>query len=81
MNLGNFDSLAYSYPELILMAAAIIIFLADLNARELVTLVPLAAIVLVLGVYPHAILDLIDTSLVHLNELVKAGVATGVALR
>jgi NADH-quinone oxidoreductase subunit M len=55
--------------------------LADINARELVTLVPLAAIVLILGVYPHAILDLIDTSLVHLNELVKAGVATGVALR
>src|SRR6185503_16327225 len=50
--------------------------LADINARELVTLVPLAAIVLILGVYPHAILDLIDTSLVHLNELVKAGVAT-----
>ena len=45
------------------------------------TIVPLAAIVLILGVYPHAVLDLIDTSLVHLNELVKAGVATGVAMR
>jgi NADH-quinone oxidoreductase subunit M len=55
--------------------------LAEINARELVTLVPLAAIVLILGVYPHAVLDLIDTSLVHLNELVKAGVATGVAMR
>jgi NADH-quinone oxidoreductase subunit M len=55
--------------------------LAEINARELVTLAPLAAIVLILGVYPHAVLDLIDTSLVHLNELVKAGVAANVAMR
>src|SRR6185295_14637492 len=30
----------------------------DINGRELFTLVPLAAIVIVLGVYPTAILDL-----------------------
>jgi len=46
-----------------------------------VTLLPLAAIVVVLGVYPHAVLDLINTSLLHLNEIVKAGAATGLALR
>jgi NADH-quinone oxidoreductase subunit M len=55
--------------------------LADINARELVTLVPLAAIVVVLGVYPHAVLDLINTSLLHLNAIVKAGAATASALR
>jgi NADH-quinone oxidoreductase subunit M len=55
--------------------------LPDVDARELVTLVPLAAIVLVLGVYPHAVLDLIGASLGHLNELVRAGGASGVALR
>ena len=55
--------------------------LAEINARELVTLLPLAAIVVVLGVYPHAVLDLINTSLLHLNEIVKAGAATGLALR
>ncbi|MEO6029212.1 MAG: NADH-quinone oxidoreductase subunit M [Candidatus Binatia bacterium] len=55
--------------------------LAEIDARELVTLVPLAVIVVVLGVYPHAVLDLINTSLLHLNEIVKAGAATGVALR
>jgi NADH-quinone oxidoreductase subunit M len=55
--------------------------LPEIDTRELVTLVPLAVIVLVLGVYPHAVLDLINTSLLHLNEIVKAGAATGVALR
>jgi NADH-quinone oxidoreductase subunit M len=43
---------------------------SDMTARELFTLVPLAVIVLLLGVYPHAILGLLNTSLVHLNRLV-----------
>src|SRR6266581_4640069 len=43
--------------------------LPDLSARELFTLVPLAVIVLILGVYPHAVLDLLNTSLVHLNQV------------
>jgi NADH-quinone oxidoreductase subunit N len=34
MNLTNVESLAYSYPELLLMAAATIIFLADLVVRS-----------------------------------------------
>ncbi len=55
--------------------------LPEISARELVTLVPLAAIVLVLGVYPHAVLDLINASLVRLNEVVQTGVAAGVASR
>jgi NADH-quinone oxidoreductase subunit M len=55
--------------------------LPEIDARELATLVPLAAIVVILGVYPHAVLDLINTSLVHLTEVVKAGAATGVAAR
>ncbi len=44
----------------------------DLTFRELFTLVPLGAIVLLLGVYPHAILGLLNTSLVHLNHVVLA---------
>jgi NADH-quinone oxidoreductase subunit M len=55
--------------------------LPEINARELVTLLPLAAIVIVLGVYPHAVLDLINASLVHLNDVVKAGTPAAVALR
>ncbi|MCC6847398.1 MAG: NADH-quinone oxidoreductase subunit M [Deltaproteobacteria bacterium] len=55
--------------------------LPDVDARELATLLPLAAIVLALGVYPHAVLDLIGASLGHLNELVRAGAAAGVAPR
>lgn len=55
--------------------------LAEINARELATLVPLAVIVLALGVYPHAVLDLINVSLLHLNAVVQAGAGAGVALR
>jgi NADH-quinone oxidoreductase subunit M len=45
--------------------------MADVTPRELVTLVPLAVIVMVLGVYPHAILDLINPTLVALNDTVR----------
>jgi NADH-quinone oxidoreductase subunit M len=55
--------------------------LADVTPRELVTLAPLAAIVVVLGVYPHAVLDLINASLLHLNAMVSAGATSGFALR
>ncbi len=53
--------------------------LPDINAREMVTLAPLAVIVIVLGVYPHAVLDLINPTLVALNEIVKGGAAELVA--
>jgi NADH-quinone oxidoreductase subunit M len=44
----------------------------DLSLREAFTLVPLGVIVLILGVYPHAVLTLLNTSLVHLNQIVLA---------
>jgi NADH-quinone oxidoreductase subunit M len=44
--------------------------LPDLSLREAFTLVPLAIIVLILGVYPQAVLSLLNTSLVHLNQVV-----------
>ncbi len=50
--------------------------LPEINGRELFTLVPLAVIVLVLGVYPTPILDLQSPSLVRLTESVKAAAAT-----
>jgi NADH-quinone oxidoreductase subunit M len=42
----------------------------DVSPRELFTLVPLAAIVIVLGVYPTAVLDLMNASLDQLNGVV-----------
>jgi NADH-quinone oxidoreductase subunit M len=59
--------------------------LSEISGRELLTLVPLAVVVVVLGVYPHAVLDLLDVSLRHLNGLVlaaasPAGAAAGTAL-
>ncbi|GIW39513.1 MAG: oxidoreductase [Candidatus Binatia bacterium] len=44
--------------------------LPEINGRELFTLLPLAAIVVVLGVYPHAVLDLMRLSLEQLNQTV-----------
>jgi NADH-quinone oxidoreductase subunit M len=46
--------------------------LPDINMREVGMLVPLAIIVIVLGVYPKPVLSLIDVSLNHLNETVLA---------
>jgi len=55
--------------------------LPDINGREVFTLVPLGIIVIVLGVYPRPVLDLINVSLVHLNNVVmgKAQVALATA--
>lgn len=55
--------------------------LPDINGREIFTLVPLGIIVIVLGVYPRPVLDLINASLVHLNQVVagKAQVALATA--
>jgi NADH-quinone oxidoreductase subunit M len=55
--------------------------LPDINAREVFTLVPLGIIVIILGVYPRPVLDLINVSLVHLNDVVmgKAQVALATA--
>jgi NADH-quinone oxidoreductase subunit M len=47
--------------------------LPDINGRELFTLVPLAIIVIFVGVYPMPVLNLIKTSLDHLNRIVMGG--------
>jgi NADH-quinone oxidoreductase subunit M len=44
--------------------------LPEINGRELFTLLPLGAIVIILGVYPNAMLDLLRTSLEQLNQMV-----------
>ncbi|MFP6663717.1 MAG: NADH-quinone oxidoreductase subunit M [Deltaproteobacteria bacterium] len=46
--------------------------LPDINGREIATLVPLAILVLLLGVYPAPVLDLIDVSLNNLNNVLLA---------
>jgi len=53
----------------------------DLSLREIVTLAPLAVIVIVLGVYPHAILDLFGPTLVALGDSVNAATPALAALR
>ncbi|MEX2089608.1 MAG: proton-conducting transporter membrane subunit, partial [Bacteroidota bacterium] len=47
--------------------------LPDINGRELSALVPLAVIVIVLGVYPGLMIDVLTSSLNHLVEVVKTG--------
>ncbi len=54
--------------------------LPDMNFREIAMLVPLAIIVLVLGVYPQAILSLLGTSLEHLNQVVLSTPAAAAAV-
>jgi NADH-quinone oxidoreductase subunit M len=49
--------------------------LPDVNARELFTLVPLAVIVFVLGVYPSLMLNLMTSSLNNLVSLIERGSA------
>jgi NADH-quinone oxidoreductase subunit M len=52
----------------------------DCSPREIMTLVPLAIIVVVLGVYPHAVLDLINPTLVALNRTVMSAHAVAAAV-
>jgi NADH-quinone oxidoreductase subunit M len=47
--------------------------LPDINGRELFTLVPLAIIIIALGVYPSLMLDLMTSSLNHLVNVVTSG--------
>ncbi|MBI4429665.1 MAG: NADH-quinone oxidoreductase subunit M [Ignavibacteriales bacterium] len=47
--------------------------LPDINPIETFTLVPLAVIVLVLGIYPSFMLDMMTTSLNHLVDVVAKG--------
>ena len=43
--------------------------LTDMDGREMAMLIPLAAVVIVLGVYPSPILDLMNSSLNHLADM------------
>lgn len=47
--------------------------LPDINGRELVTLIPLAIIVIFLGIYPAPMLDLMNASANHLVDFVREG--------
>ena len=53
--------------------------LPEISLREVVTLVPLAVIVIVLGVYPRPALDLMQSSLAQLNSVVSQHQAPAVA--
>ncbi len=55
--------------------------LTDMNGREMVMLVPLAAIVIFLGIYPAPVLNLMNTSMNYLAELLHhAGSASVMGL-
>ena len=45
--------------------------ISDINGRELFTLIPLGAIVLFLGIWPHPILKLMNTSLTYLGSIIQ----------
>ena len=49
--------------------------LTDMNGREMAMLVPLAVIVIFLGIYPSPVLDLMNTSLNHLADLLHTAQA------
>jgi NADH-quinone oxidoreductase subunit M len=44
--------------------------LPEINGREMFTLVPLGAIVILVGVYPNVVLDLLRASLDQINQIV-----------
>lgn len=53
--------------------------LEDIKGRELVALVPLVALVVILGVYPKPVLNPVDTSVKHLVEVMEIKAQTKVA--
>ena len=44
--------------------------MAEINGREIFTLVPLAVIVIIVGVYPAVVLDMLRTTLDSINAIV-----------
>ncbi len=52
--------------------------LPDINGRELVALVPLAIIVIVLGIYPAPMLDMMNASANFLVDFVRSGAGVAV---
>lgn len=51
--------------------------LTDMDAREMIMLVPLAVIVIFLGIYPSPILNLMNSSMNHLAELLQSANQAG----
>jgi len=51
--------------------------LTDMNGREMVMLVPLAAIIIFLGIYPSPVLDLMNSSMNHLAGLLHTAQTSG----
>lgn len=51
--------------------------LTDMDGREMVMLVPLAVIVIFLGIYPSPVLDLMNTSLNHLASILHTVQTSG----
>jgi NADH-quinone oxidoreductase subunit M len=45
--------------------------LGDVDARELCALIPLAVLMILLGVYPKPALDLMNTTIIHMAGLIK----------
>jgi len=43
--------------------------LPEINGRELFTLIPLGVIIIILGIYPNAVLDLLNASIAQLNQV------------
>jgi len=46
--------------------------IAEINGRELFTLIPLGIIVIILGVWPHPVLELMNGSLTFLGQIVQS---------
>jgi NADH:ubiquinone oxidoreductase subunit 4 (subunit M) len=44
--------------------------MSEINGREMFTLVPLGVIVVVVGIYPSVVLDLLRTTLDQINQIV-----------
>ena len=42
----------------------------DINGREIFTLVPLGVIVIIVGIYPSVVLDMLRTTLDSINAIV-----------
>jgi NADH-quinone oxidoreductase subunit M len=51
--------------------------LPEINARELATLVPLAVITVLVGIYPKFALDLLNTSMTALSKVIEAKTTAG----
>ena len=45
--------------------------LEEINGRELFTIVPLAILVILLGIYPSPMIDVMKATMAHIVELVQ----------